>query len=120
MQWESAEQSGQGMKEIDHKPRVEFLWFQDCPNHEVARQLVLDVIAETGAEVEFRDIDASDPATAQALHFPGSPTVRVDGRDVDPHFTDPGDYTPRCRLYRHGGRTSGVPDRAWIEQALAR
>jgi len=36
---------------------------------------------------------------AEQLRFPGSPTIRVDGRDVQPGFEDPADYTSRCRLY---------------------
>ena len=39
-------------------------------------------------------IDATDPSVATSLRFPGSPTIRVDGIDVDPSYSDPGDYTP--------------------------
>ena len=69
-----------------------------------------------GTPVE--DVDAGDPAVAAARQFPGSPTIRVDGRDVDPRFTDPGDCTPRCRVYWTPEGLRGVPARAWIEDAL--
>lgn len=64
------------------------------------------------------DIDATDRAVAEQHRFPGSPTIRIDGRDVDPRFRDPGDYTPRCRLYLTSAGLRGVPDRSWIEEAL--
>jgi hypothetical protein len=42
----------------------------------------------------------------------------VDGRDVDPTYTDPGDYTPRCRLYRTSPGVRRLPERTWIVDAL--
>ncbi len=99
---------------------VEFLWFSDCPNHEQAHRLLAEVIGEAAPGTPVRDINATDPAVAEAHRFPGSPTIRVDGRDVDPSFTDPGDYTPRCRIYWTSVGPRGVPERAWIEDALRR
>lgn len=97
---------------------VELLWFSDCPNHPNARRLLEEVVAELAPGTLIRDVDATDPATAARLRFPGSPTIRVDGTDVDPSYVDPGDYTPRCRLYRTNAGLRGRPERAWIEAAL--
>jgi hypothetical protein len=73
---------------------------------------------EVAPGTPIRDVDATNPAVADRLHFPGSPTIRVDGRDVDPAYVDPGDYTPRCRLYRTRQGLRGLPERRWIEAAL--
>lgn len=100
------------------RPRVELLWFPDCPNHLAARALLREVLAELAPETPIVEIDASDPEVAQRHRFPGSPTIRVDGRDVDPAFVDPGDYTPRCRLYPTPEGLRRIPERAWIEAAL--
>jgi len=100
--------------------RVEFLWFDGCPGHERARALLDEVIADIAPGTTVESINASDHAVAAAYHFPGSPTIRLDGRDIDPDFRDPGDYTPRCRLYRTPDGLRGVPPRAWIEAALRR
>jgi hypothetical protein len=97
---------------------VEFLWFSDCPNQATARQMLEDIIAELAPGTPIRDLDATDPLTAERVRFPGSPTIRVDGRDVDPSYVDPGDYTPRCRLYRTESGLRGLPERRWIEDAL--
>jgi hypothetical protein len=97
---------------------VEFLWFADCPNHVAAREMLRDVLRERGLPVLSRDIDASDPATAERLRFPGSPTIRINGVDVMPGFSDPGDYTPRCRVYHTASGLRGVPERAWVEAAI--
>ena len=66
------------------------------------------------------DIDATDPAVADATRFPGSPTIRVNGSDVDPNYVDPGDYTPRCRLYRTADGLRGLPVPDWVAAALTR
>lgn len=98
--------------------QVEFLWFQDCPNHEEACQLLREVLAETAAGQPFEDVDATDPALAEELRFPGSPTIRINGVDVEPGFQEPEDYTPGCRLYTTGGRMQGSPERQWIVDAV--
>lgn len=97
---------------------IELLSFPGCPGHGPARALLAAVVAECAPGARIVEIDASDPAVAAALRFPGSPTIRVDGRDVEPGFVDPGDYTPRCRLFRTEQGLVGVPDRRWIEDAL--
>lgn len=100
--------------------RVEFLWFDGCPGHEPARALLDDVIAAVAPGTPVESINISEPAVAAAYRFPGSPTIRVDGRDVDPYFDDTGDYSPRCRLFRTPSGLRGVPPREWIEAALRR
>jgi len=65
------------------------------------------------------DPEAShDPA--ERARFPGSPTVRVDGRDVEPGSEPPAEYAPACRLYRLEHHFAGQPDERWIREALLR
>jgi hypothetical protein len=97
---------------------IELLWFADCPNHVPARELLIAVVAELAPESEIRDIDATNPGVAERHRFPGSPTIRVDGVDVQPDFDEPTDFTPRCRLYPTDQGLSRIPLRAWIEAAL--
>jgi hypothetical protein len=56
---------------------------------------------------------------AGELAFPGSPTIRIDGRDVDPA----GAGAPpalSCRVYRFpDGRVSPIPSRQQLEEALS-
>jgi hypothetical protein len=96
---------------------VEFLWFQDCPNHAAARALLQEVVAAVAPGTPIDDVDATDPEVAERRAFAGSPTIRIDGRGIDPSFVDPGDYTPRCRVYWTSAGLRGLPERAWIEAA---
>lgn len=98
---------------------VELLWFADCPNHPAARQILQEVIAQVAPGTPIRLIDATDPTVAARVRFPGSPTIRVDGQDIDPTYTDVGEYTPRCRLYRTPAGLQGLPERQWLVEALA-
>ena len=100
--------------------RVEFLWFDGCPNHQAARILLDEVIGDVAPGTIVEMIDASEPAVAVAYRFPGSPTIRVDGIDIDPDFADPGEYSPRCRLYRSAEGLRGIPPRGWVEDAVTR
>jgi hypothetical protein len=82
--------------------------------------MLLDLLREEGIEAEVEDINATDPAVASDFRFPGSPTIRVDGVDIEPGFEDPSDYTPRCRLYLSAAGPKGLPDRRWLQEALRR
>ena len=97
---------------------VELLWFSGCAIHPAARALLEEVIAEVAPGTPIHNVDATDASTAARLRFPGSPTIRVDGIDVDPTYLDSGEYTPRCRLYRTTAGLRGLPERRWIEDAL--
>ena len=98
--------------------KIEFLWFDGCPNHETARRLLLSTLRELKLPAAVDYLNASDPADAERLRFPGSPTIRVNGQDIEPDYEDPGDYTPRCRIYFTNAGMAGVPERAWLERAL--
>jgi hypothetical protein len=79
--------------------RVELLYFEDCPNYEALLPRVRELVADVGEreEVELRRIETGDEARRQ--RFLGSPTVRVDGVDVDPDAAEREDFGLKCRLY---------------------
>jgi hypothetical protein len=100
-------------------PRVEILYFEDCPNHEEARTLVERVAAELQIEPQIEIVDVVDADAARRLRFLGSPSVRVDGRDVEPGADARTEFVLSCRVYRRDGWFSGQPEEQWIRQALA-
>jgi hypothetical protein len=101
-------------------PLVEILYFDGCPHYESARTLVERVSRELGIEPELRLIDVPSDQAAQRLHFIGSPTVRVDGDDVDPHIGERHAFARSCRIYRTEAGLAGEPDERWVRDALAR
>jgi hypothetical protein len=102
------------------EPDIEFLWWRECPSWERALDLLREEMAAAGiADERLAMVELGDDAEAERLGFPGSPTIRVRGRDVDP----PGPDAPiglTCRVYRRrDGRVSPLPDAADVRSALA-
>jgi hypothetical protein len=105
---------------LAHRPVIELLHTAGCPNYPQALGLVKRVRAELGIEVGLRTTLIVDQAAAERARFPGSPTVRVDGRDVEPGSQPPVEITPACRLYRHQHHLAAQPQERWIRDALLR
>ena len=98
---------------------IEFLYWEGCPSYPEARQLLGEVLAERGVDVEIEVREVTSQDEAEALGFPGSPTIRVDGRDVDPKGASARPSLV-CRIYRKpDGGVSPVPTREQLEAALS-
>jgi hypothetical protein len=100
--------------------RVELLYFDGCPNHEALLPRLRELLASTkiAADVDLRKI--TDDETAQRERFLGSPTIRVNGRDIEPAAERRTDYGMKCRLYRTVAGVSGQPSDEWLHVALER
>lgn len=99
--------------------RIDFLFWRDCPSHPEARELLRDVLQERGVDAEIVEREVLTQDEAEELAFPGSPTIRVDGRDVDPAGAASRPALT-CRIYHlPDGRVSPVPSREQLEEALA-
>jgi hypothetical protein len=94
---------------------VELLYFEGCPGHDDVLPR-LRVLAGDRAEIELRRIESVEDA--EAHRFLGSPTVRVNGTDVDPDARDRRDFGMKCRLYRTNDGQSHAPPDDWIRRAL--
>ena len=100
------------------RPRVEILYFDGCPNHEPARALVERLASELRVEPEIELVEVADPEAAATLRFLGSPTVRVDGVDVEPGAEERRDFAFSCRIYRSDDGASEQPTEGWVREAL--
>jgi hypothetical protein len=89
-----------------------------CPNRDAAIALVYRVCTQLGSPVELRVVDIPDQQAAEQARFLGSPTIRVDGRDVEPGAEECVEYIHSCRLYRGQHSLRGLPDPHWVHQAL--
>ena len=99
--------------------RIDFLFWRECPSHPEARALLREVMEERGVEADVVEREVLTNDEAQELAFTGSPTIRVDGRDVDPEGAG-GRPSLTCRIYHlPDGRVSPVPSREQLEEALA-
>jgi hypothetical protein len=98
--------------------RIELYFWEGCPSHPEAKALLQQVLDEHGIDTPIQMREVRTREDAIRLAFPGSPTIRIDGRDVDSE----GALLPpalNCRVYRlPDGRTSPVPSREQLEEAL--
>jgi alkylmercury lyase len=91
--------------------RVEVLYFDGCPGHEALLERLRELMAGAGVDepVELAHIASAEEARRE--RFLGSPTLRIDGRDVEPAAAEREDYGLKCRLYATaGGLTGAIPD----------
>jgi hypothetical protein len=100
------------------RPRVEILYFDGCANHEPARALVERVAAELRVEPAIELVEVANADSAEELRFLGSPTIRVEGRDVEPGADGRHEFALSCRVYRNERGLARQPDEAWIREAL--
>ena len=105
---------------LGHRPVVEVLYVRDCPHYLGTLALVERIRAELGIDTELRTSLIVDQAAADQARFPGSPTVRVNGHDVEPGSELVTEYVVGCRLYRLEHRFAGQPEERWIREALVR
>jgi len=99
---------------------VEILYFAGCPSFETLLPRVRDLVAEHGRTPDEIMLSAVETLeAAEASRFLGSPTVRVDGLDVDPTAGQREDFGLKCRLYRSEQGQASTPPDAWIRAALA-
>jgi hypothetical protein len=96
---------------------VEFLWWEGCPSSDDALADLRSAMAEAGldpASIEVTEVTSD--ADADQREFVGSPTIRVDGRDIQP-TDEPAGLS--CRIYRlRDGRVSPKPDPQDLIEAL--
>lgn len=99
-------------------PTVEILYFDECPNYEGTLELVERIVRELGVSPAIELVRVPGEHAAAKMRFLGSPTVRVDGRDVEPGADERRDFVLACRVYRGERGFSGHPHEAWIRDAL--
>lgn len=97
-------------------PRIELLYVEDCPNQEALLPHLRELLPRHGVSAAVRLVRIEGPADAARQRFLGSPTLRVDGVNVDPTAAARTDYGLGCRLYP--GPDGGAPTDDQITRAV--
>ena len=98
--------------------RIELLYFDGCPNHEALLPRLREMLARAGVPTEIEVRRIADDEAAQRERFLGSPTVRVNGRDIEPDAERRTDFGLKCRLYPTPTGRSGQPERELLRAAV--
>jgi hypothetical protein len=97
--------------------KVEVLYFDGCPTYETATKILRAVLVEERVEADIQLVAVNSDEETQRLHFPGSPTIRVDGRDLFPAGEREG-WRLGCRVYATPEGLRGSPTTGMVKEAL--
>jgi hypothetical protein len=93
--------------------RIEVLYLEDCPNYMPAMDCLKTVLRQEALSAEISQVEVKDASTARALNFFGSPTIRINGLDIDPNSRAVTQTGFACRRY-----PGGLPSEEMIRTAL--
>jgi hypothetical protein len=88
--------------------KVEILYFDGCPTYQATHETLAEVLSEEGLEAEVELVTVNTDEEARWLRFLGSPTIRVDGRDLFP-VPERDNWRLGCRVYATPEELRGTP-----------
>jgi len=94
--------------------KIEILYVPGCPNYQPTVERLQAVLASEAVKTGIQGIPVTTEVEAKALLFPGSPTVRVNGEDVEPQQTSVPSLA--CRLYEN---RSGIPPEELLRTVIS-
>ncbi len=93
---------------------IEILFFTGCPNFRPAVELAERVVADLGVDAHIQPVEVDSSDEAVRRRFLGSPSIHVNGQDIEPHAGGRTDFAVSCRLYGD----CGIPSRDLLESAV--
>jgi hypothetical protein len=93
--------------------KIEVLYIEDCPNYPPVLDRVTRVLRQEGLTAEIYKVEVKDAPAAEALRFLGSPTVRINGLDIEAASRATAETGLACRRY-----LGGLPSDEMIRAAL--
>jgi hypothetical protein len=99
---------------------VKILYFAGCPNHDGLADHIRQLLTDHHLPAHVVEVRIDTDNDAQRLAFLGSPTIRINGTDVDPAAATRHGYGLQCRLYRTASGLHGTPPDNWILNAAHR
>ena len=95
--------------------KIEFFYFTGCPSYIKTLENLKEILAEKKIKAQLELINVKSPQEAQRLGFQGSPSIRIDGTDLDGKKEG---YSFNCRLYKINNQLTGIPSKEYISERL--
>jgi hypothetical protein len=99
---------------------IDVLYYEDCPHYQEAAQALKAVLEEENVEAKVNMVKVSKGGEAEAFGFIGSPTILVNGADVEPGMDYTSPFQGHCRVYLYKGDMFEIPPKEMIREALKR
>ena len=95
---------------------IRVLTFDGCPNSGAAKDLVESTVGELNLQAEIEAVQVQNLDEAVRYRFLGSPTIQVDGQDIEAgRRADKASFS--CRVYKTSSGFSGVPPKQLLVDA---
>ena len=95
--------------------KIELYYFDGCPTYKTAYKNLREVLSEKGIDSEIKSIRVDSSEAAEKLNFQGSPSIRIDGQDIEGKEED---YSYSCRLFEIEGKLTGVPTKEYLSEKI--
>lgn len=95
------------------------MYFDGCPSYEALLPRLRSLLEWEGIDerIELHRVETLEAAERE--RFLGSPTVRINGEDIDAGAAARSDFGLKCRLYRgHDAAITATPSDELIARAL--
>ena len=99
---------------------MELYYFDECPSWQQARASLQEALQLEKISAEIETIRVTNADDIQLKRFIGSPTIRIDGIDIEGPVAETRGYAYGCRVYADGTRTAGWPSVNQVRRALQR
>ena len=96
--------------------KIEFLYFEDCPNFQPALKQLERILKEEGVGSSVEMINVTSEEMAKKFGFLGSPSIRISGKDIEGGGL--GELGMKCRIYKEQGKTSNIQSDNLIRTCL--
>ena len=97
---------------------IELFYFGCCPSYGKAAEAVREALRLEGRSEEVAMVPVETVTEAQRQRLIGSPTVRIDGRDLEGSEAEERGYGFGCRIYVEEQAIAGWPSVELIRRAL--
>src|SRR5437660_5136201 len=98
--------------------KIEILYFDGCPNRGSTVERVKEALRQEGMTADIVEVNVRDDAAAQSYGFLGSPSVRINGLDIEASAPPSNPFGMMCRTYVEEGKRVGLPSRELIRMAI--
>ncbi len=101
--------------------KVDIFYHDKCSHYPQATERIKQVLSEEGIDVEINEIQVTSEEEAKRYKFFGSPTIHIDGEDLESEEerqTGHGHVLDSCRIYNYKGQLYMIPHKEAIRLAL--
>ena len=98
--------------------KIEVFYFSGCPSYKPTLELLNNILDEEEINSPIERINVDSEELVQKHMFLGSPSIRVDGLDIEVEARTSKDFGQKCRIYNQGGVPSGIPSKSLVKKAI--